>query len=574
VRLSRYRFQHILIQRYLYHSLDEVERPYQHEAVGRALEELYGVRSAEIGARLAWHFEAAQLPAKAAVYIDQAGDQARRSVALEEAVQYYQKALGAWPESDPSGRAKLLRKLGECQWIRGRLQDALAPFEACYSLYQSLGDREGAGAVQRLIGRLCWEQGDRERSLRHYNQALALLETGPESVELAWALSSISQMHMLASAQDQAITWGLRALAMAERLEAEDVIVHVLTNMGAAYIVMGDAERGQAMLRRSWRRAVELNLPYDACRAAYILGNRLIDLDRSAQARAILEELRAYAVRMQVPMFAGSSLISLARLDWLTGRWQSALARRQEILVWIGRSQSNSYLEVLASITFAWMHNDLGQAEVARQILDQAQPKVSGRAEIQTTGPHLGQRVRAMGMLGFEVEATGTAREFLELVGQQQDYWDSTMPHLVVCSWFAGRADAMRAELKASLARLERADAQISSPATAAALTEGRGLVALREPDASRAVEYLRQAAAQWQALGHPYDQVRVLVALGGALAQTGAAREARLAFDQAQSLFEPLAAQLEDAELQAAFRSSPLVQELQSGLAALPATS
>ena len=572
LRLSRYRFEHILIQRYLYHSLDDVERVYQHEAVGHALEVLYGTRVAEIAAQLAWHFEAAQMPAKAAIYIDQAGDQARRSAALEEAVHYYQTALEAWPQSDLTGRAKVLRKLGECQWVRGRLQDALAPLEACYALYESLGDREGAGAVQRLVGRLYWEQGDRERSLRHYYQALALLEAGPESVELAWAISSISQMHMLASANDQAITWGQRALTMAERLEAEHVIVHALANMGTAYIAIGDAERGQAMLRRSWQRAVELNLPYEACRAGSMLGERMIDLGRSAEARAIFEELRAYAVRKQMLLFAGSSSISLAWLDWLTGRWQSALARHQEILAWISRGQSVSYLEVVASTTFAWMDNDLGQAQLARQILEQAQPKVVGRAEIQTTGPYLGQQVRALGMLGFEVEATEAARQFLDLI-EQQDCWHCTMPHLAVCRWFASRAPDMRVELKTSLAQLERADAQLGSPATAAALNEGRGLVALSEGDALRAVEYLRQAAAQWQALGYPYDQVRVLIALGRALSQAGAASETRLALDQALNLVEPLAAQLEDAEVQAAFLRSPLVQELHRAIAALSAT-
>jgi hypothetical protein len=85
-------------------------------------------------------------------------------------------------------------------------------------------------------------------------------------------------------------------------------------------------------------------------------------------------------------------------------------------------------------------------------------------------------------------------------------------------------------------------------------------------------VEYLRQAAAQWQALGYPYDQVRVLIALGRTSSQAGAAGEARLALEQALNLVEPLAAQLEDAELQAAFLRSPLVQELHRAIAALSA--
>jgi len=147
------------------------------------------------------------------------------------------------------------------------------------------------------------------------------------------------------------------------------------------------------------------------------------------------------------------------------------------------------------------------------------------------------------------------------------------MPHLAVCRWFASRASEKGVELKTSLALLERADARLGSLATTAALNEGRGLVALSERDALRAVEYLRHAAAQWQALGYSYDQVRVLVALGRALLQAGTVGEARVALDQALNLVEPLAAQLEDAEVQAAFLCSPLVQELHRAIAALSAT-
>jgi tetratricopeptide (TPR) repeat protein len=350
---------------------------------------------------------------------------------------------------------------------------------------------------------------------------------------------------------------------MAERLAAEHVVVQALVNLGSAYFSLGDREGGQAMLRRSWQRAVELNLPHEACRAAYNLGVCLTDLGPLAEAWAVVEELRTYAVRKQIPLFAGLSLILLARLDWLAGRWQSALARRQEILAWIDRGQSISYLEVHADITFAWMHNDLGHAEVARQILEQAQPKVAGRAEIMTTGTHLGQQVRALAMLGFEVEATEAARQFLELSEQQQGFVDTPMANLVVCRFFASRAPEMRVELLTSLAQLERTHAQYGGPVTAAALSEGRGLVALSEGDALRAEDYLQQAAAQWQALGRPYDQARTLLDLGRALLQAGTASEARAALDQALGLVEPLAAQLEDAEMQRAFLDSPLVQEL-----------
>jgi hypothetical protein len=110
---------------------------------------------------------------------------------------------------------------------------------------------------------------------------------------------------------------------------------------------------------------------------------------------------------------------------------------------------------------------------------------------------------------------------------------------------------------------LERADAQIGSPETAAALSEARGTLALSEGAPDQAVEPFQCAAAGWQALGRPYDQARTLSDLGRALALAGDADAAQAAREQALSLVESLAAQLDAAELQAAFLDSPLVQEL-----------
>jgi hypothetical protein len=327
------------------------------------------------------------------------------------------------------------------------------------------------------------------------------------------------------------------------------------------------------MLRRSWQLAVELNLPNDACRAANNLGVSLVYYGMPAEARVVFEDLRTYAARKQIHLNAGLALVSLAKLDWLTGRWQSALTRRDELVAWIGQGQSNGYLKVLADTMFAWMHNDLGQAAGARQMLEQAQPLVAGRAEIHTTGPQLGQQVRALGLLGYEDQATAAARQFLEL-SEQQIYWDPYMSHLVVCRWFADHALEMRAEMRASLAQIERANAHFGSPATAAALSEARGRVALSEGDALRAVDYMRHAAAQWQELGYPYHQACMLADLGSALAHGGATEEAGVAFDRALDLLEPLAAQLEDAQLQAAFLDSPLMKALLNTRSAIMAGS
>ena len=97
-RLSLYLFQHILFQRFLYNSLDEVERAHLHEQVGNILEALYGEQAAEISVELARHFLEAGILPKAIEYLHKAGNKAVRLSAGAEAIAHYKKALELVPQ--------------------------------------------------------------------------------------------------------------------------------------------------------------------------------------------------------------------------------------------------------------------------------------------------------------------------------------------------------------------------------------------------------------------------------------------------------------------------------------------
>jgi adenylate cyclase len=95
-RLAYYRFRHILFQKYLYDSLDAVERGQLHEAVAFALESIYLGQPEQLAAlagQLAWHFEQAGATAKAISYLHQAGNRALHMAAPEEAMTSLREAL-------------------------------------------------------------------------------------------------------------------------------------------------------------------------------------------------------------------------------------------------------------------------------------------------------------------------------------------------------------------------------------------------------------------------------------------------------------------------------------------------
>jgi adenylate cyclase len=565
--LARFQFSHVLFQQYLYLRLSQAERRLWHGEIARIMEMLYAGFLPEMIVPLAYHYTEAGNWEKAVWYLLQAGDQARRVVALNEARRFYRAALDRWSKGDQAGRAETLRKLGECLWVTGQLQDALAAYEAGQALFEELGDRVQAGAVHRLIGRLHWELGDRARALHHYHQALAILEQEPESIELARAISAISQMHMLASAYDQAIAWGERALALAERLEAEDVIIHALNNIGTVYTKSRDWARGLAMLQDSLRRALLVGLPHDACRAYNNIGEGLTAVSRYTEARTTFEALLVYATRVHASMFVGVALVRLGELDWLGGQWAAALTRRQNLQEQMDSVPTSMMWRVWASILLGWMHNDLGQPQVARQALEAELPQARRSAEVQTTAPHLGQLARALASLGLETETTALVQEFLELIDRTPDaHPDNTLSLLFACQWLATHpVSGGPSAARACLGRLERAHAQIGSPETEAAYYEGQGIIALAEDNPTQAVEPFRSAASRWQALNRPYDQLRALRGLGYTLEQLSDLRQAQTVFDQAHHLVEALAAQLDDPKLKTSFLNSPLVQEIQT---------
>jgi predicted ATPase/DNA-binding SARP family transcriptional activator len=100
VAITMFRFRHILFQKYLYANIDSLERSYLHRMVGLELESIYGIEKggdktqiAEIAGNLARHFEAGGVLEKAVVYRLQAGQQATRISANDEALAHFTRGL-------------------------------------------------------------------------------------------------------------------------------------------------------------------------------------------------------------------------------------------------------------------------------------------------------------------------------------------------------------------------------------------------------------------------------------------------------------------------------------------------
>ncbi|MCG3118982.1 MAG: Serine/threonine-protein kinase PknD [bacterium] len=193
-RLSLYRFRHVLFQKYLYNSLDEIERAYLHEEVGTVLENLYGEHADEIAVHLARHFREAGIAEKAVDYLIKTAKQAREVYANAEAMAHYQQALAlikqaSWRKTKPEQRqeltAQILEGLGDLQTTTGQHEEARLSFQEALTQVPP-NDMIGQSRLYRKVGKTFEVQRQFDEALQAYKLAESVLGPEQEQHSGAW----------------------------------------------------------------------------------------------------------------------------------------------------------------------------------------------------------------------------------------------------------------------------------------------------------------------------------------------------------------------------------------------------
>jgi DNA-binding SARP family transcriptional activator/predicted ATPase len=184
--LSSYRFQHHLFQKYLYGSLDEVERVHLHEQVGTVLEGLYSDQEKKIAIapQLARHFHEARIADKEIDYLRLAGERAVQMSAYQEAITHLTKGLEllmTQPDTQARAQRELTLQLGLGKaWVgpEGYGTEVKLAYTRSRELCEKIGDNH----------QLCHVLG--ELSVLHYVQAkyFEARELGEEALSLAQQL--------------------------------------------------------------------------------------------------------------------------------------------------------------------------------------------------------------------------------------------------------------------------------------------------------------------------------------------------------------------------------------------------
>jgi adenylate cyclase len=290
---GRYRFTHGLVHEAVYQNLLLSRRTEMHERTGRALERAAGPRPERLSdlEALAHHWSLSADRLRGARYLVTAGDRARAVYANEDAIRHYERALQALAECsgcDADARAAR-EQLADLLGLTGRRADALGHYEAVRKEVEP-ADRTAAARLQRKIGGLHWEAGDRERAGACFAAGLDLLDEAGDPIERAQLFQEMGRLAFRAGDNAGAIGWAERALAEAaheeqaatgpERArEAAAMRAHAYNTLGVALARTGRAAEAVEQIERSIALAEARDLPQVACRGYTNLGVLYSSLD-------------------------------------------------------------------------------------------------------------------------------------------------------------------------------------------------------------------------------------------------------------------------------------------------------
>ena len=304
----RYRFTHALVHDVVYENQLMSRRSELHACAGEALERAVGPMPARVNdlEALGHHWSFTADKPKAARYLTAAGDRARAVYANDDAIRHYERALATLAGClvcDDQVRTQVRmgrERLADLWVLTGRRADALAHYQAVRAELDAAEGAAGVARLQRKIGALHWEAGDRERARACFDAGIERLGEDGDPIERAHLYQELGRLACRAGDYAGAASWAERALAEAGRAGGDEADVDVAdaaavdserargragtqvqahNTLGVALARLGRLEEAVSWIERSIALAERHDLLQATCRGYTNLGVLQSSLD-------------------------------------------------------------------------------------------------------------------------------------------------------------------------------------------------------------------------------------------------------------------------------------------------------
>lgn len=167
----KYIFRHIMTQEVAYHLLVFSQRRELHRAIATWYERTHAEDLSSVYALLAYHWQQAEEPDNASIFLEQAGEQALQGGAYQEATVFFSQLLALYTPQTQVPRLQLgrwHRHLGEAYYGLGQLQDSQTQLQTAITVlgYPIPKNKRLLGVNVVIQGvRQIWQRWQRRRRL-------------------------------------------------------------------------------------------------------------------------------------------------------------------------------------------------------------------------------------------------------------------------------------------------------------------------------------------------------------------------------------------------------------------------
>ena len=338
-------------------------------------------------------------------YAPIAARDAATSGAHREAAAHYTLALAHEDRFTPAELADLFEECAVERYTIGAAADAVTAQRRTVTLRRQLQDQRALGLSLRWLSRIMWFNGRRAEADEAAEEATAVLgEVGDDGL-FAFALSTQSQLAMLASHTEEAAALARRAIALATAAGETAVLSHALTNLGNARWQSGDRD-GFDDLQEAVRVALSIDDVEDACRAYVGIVWCLLDEFRLDDAEPFMTDALELSEHAEFIGFLAYLHGCRARMELARGHWEAAVAAAELP----ARSQPAAHCVALTVLgTVQARRGEAG----ATELLEQAQRVAEQIDELQRIGPVTAARCEHAALRGDSAAVIDIAEPIL-----------------------------------------------------------------------------------------------------------------------------------------------------------------
>jgi tetratricopeptide (TPR) repeat protein/KaiC/GvpD/RAD55 family RecA-like ATPase len=302
-----------------------------------------------------------------------------------------------------------LERLGDIKKLVGEYDACMKYWNEALLLLMKKQEKEKIAALHRKMANVLWDKmGDAEKAKEHHEACLKILETEPESVENARLYHDMAYMLWRNGDFVKALVSAEKALVLAERLNALEVVADACLDLGVLLMFSGDYKKGREYADRALKTALD-NDYLEIAVLAYSRVASFLPFDEYEKRFEYYEKGLSLAKKVGDISRQSWFLGDLADAYESMGKLDKAIALGEEALALSRKAGSIAYTPgSLATLGFAYQV--LGEWSKSEQFYNEA-AVISGK--LTDFGPKAGSHF-LHGLLHFDKGEYARARESFE----------------------------------------------------------------------------------------------------------------------------------------------------------------